>query len=238
MPSSAKALSSTLTADMNDIDLVIFDCDGVLIDSEIISARVLMNALEDLGASVDFPYFKANFLGRSFAKVADSLRKDFRLELPATFEADYRSVLLREFETQLKPVDGIEPVLDQLGVAKCVATSSSPERAGRSLNVSGLAARFGDDVFTASQVKNGKPAPDLFLHAAGCMKVAPSRCLVIEDSHPGLLAARAAGMHVLHFIGGSHLSSEDAPAKGISPPVPFFETWSSFFDIAPQLMKR
>ncbi|WP_417669192.1 HAD family hydrolase [Roseibium sp.] len=222
----------------DDIDLIIFDCDGVLIDSEIVSARVLIKALDRLGVSVDFGYFKANFLGRSFAKVAASIRTDFCVELPETFEADYRSTLLQQFDRQLQPVSGIQSVLDRLSVKSCVATSSSPERATRSLRVAGLTSYFGEAVFTASEVRNGKPAPDLFLHAAGTMNCAPDRCLVIEDSRPGLQAARAAGMEVLHFIGGSHLSIDDTPAAGIEPPVPFFETWASFFDIAPQLTKR
>ncbi|WP_417686703.1 HAD family hydrolase [Roseibium sp.] len=238
MPSGSQARNTLSDIADLEIDLVIFDCDGVLIDSEIISAQVLLNALKELGTPVDFAYFKANFLGRSFAKVASSLRTDFSLELPDTFEADYRRRLLAEFDHRLQPVPGIIEILDNLGTSGCVATSSSPERAGRSLEITALAHYFGAAVFTASQVTNGKPAPDLFLHAARTLGVAPERCLVIEDSRPGLIAARAAKMHVLHFVGGSHLSGDDAPASGIEPAVPFFETWESFFDIAPQLRKR
>lgn len=217
------------------IDLVIFDCDGVLIDSEIISARVLMAALEEAGVVVDFPYFKAHFLGRSFPRVAESIRQDFRVRLPESFESDYRARLLAAFECELKPVAGIVGVLESLAVRACVATSSSPQRAGRSLQLSGLDRFFGGDVFTASQVANGKPAPDLFLHAAAQCGVAPARCLVIEDSVPGLEAARAAGMEVWHFIGGSHLDRSDA---ALSPPLPFFDNWDAFFDMAPKLGKR
>lgn len=218
----------------SDIDLVIFDCDGVLIDSEIISARVLMAALEEAGVAVDFPYFKAHFLGRSFPRVAESIRQDFRVRLPETFESDYRARLLAAFERELKPVKGIIGVLENLAVRACVATSSSPQRVGRSLQLSGLDRFFGGDVFTASQVANGKPAPDLFLHAAAQCGVDPARCLVIEDSLPGLEAARAAGMPVWHFIGGSHLDRSDAT---LSPPLPFFDNWDAFFDMAPELGK-
>ncbi|MBD8890815.1 HAD family hydrolase [Roseibium litorale] len=218
--------------------LVIFDCDGVLIDSEIISARVLMQALKDEGVDVNFAYFKANFLGRSFPKVAASVRSDFQVQLHESFEADYRRNLLEAFDRELKPVPGIFDVLGNLGCAACVATSSSPPRAAHSLALTGLADYFPDAVFTASLVQNGKPAPDLFLHAAKAFDVAPEACLVIEDSYPGLVAAKAAGMQVAHFVGGSHLDASDAAKAPVTPPVPFFKTWDVFFDMAPHLRKR
>lgn len=219
-----------------DIDAVIFDCDGVLIDSEIISARVLMASLDQLGVTVDWAYFKAHFLGRSFPKVAASIRTDFEVDLPSDFEACYRSSLLEAFEQELHPVEGVQSVIANLGVKSCVATSSSPERVARSLAITGLRRFFDDRVFTASEVERGKPAPDLFLHAAASLGVSPEACLVIEDSLPGLQAARAAGMEVWHFVGGSHLSESDAKNVKIQPPTPFFDTWSRFFAMAPKLM--
>ncbi|WP_208979863.1 HAD family hydrolase [Stappia indica] len=218
-----------------DIALVIFDCDGVLVDSEPISERVLLAALEEAGVAVDHAYFKAHFLGRSFPRVAQSIRDDFRIALPATFESDYRERLLLAFEAELKPVAGVFDVLDRLAVRACVATSSSPPRVRRSLQLAGLDSYFGEAVFTASQVARGKPAPDLFLHAAAECGIAPERCLVIEDSLPGLEAARAAQMAVWHFIGGSHLDAEDA-APG-EPPLPVFDRWDTFFEMAPQLAR-
>lgn len=217
------------------IELVIFDCDGVLIDSEIISARVLMQALREQGVDVDFPYFKANFLGRSFPKVAASVRSDFQVKLPDSFEADYRKNLLAAFDQELRPVPGIFDVLDKLNCRACVATSSSPPRAAHSLKLTGLDRYFPEAVFTASLVENGKPAPDLFLHAAKVCGVEPEACLVIEDSIPGLIAAKAANMKVAHFVGGSHLDTSDAAKAPVTPPVPFFETWDIFFDMAPHL---
>lgn len=211
------------------VDLVIFDCDGVLIDSEIISARVLLGELAARGASVDYAYFKAHFLGRSFPKVVEAVRRDFGLRLEPDFEEDYRGKLLATFDRELKPVEGIVEVLTRLAPRSCVATSSTPRRAAHSLKVTGLASYFGDRVFTASEVANGKPAPDLFLHAATRCGVSPEACLVIEDSLPGLTAARAAQMQVLHFVGASHLGPEDARTQGLTPPVPFFDTWARFF---------
>lgn len=237
LDTSSSRISGPLTEPLagRDIALVIFDCDGVLVDSEPISERVLLAALAEAGVAVDHAYFKAHFLGRSFPRVAQSIRDDFRIALPATFESDYRERLLLAFEAELKPVAGVFEVLERLAVRACVATSSSPPRVRRSLQLAGLDGCFGEAVFTASQVARGKPAPDLFLHAAAQCGVEPERCLVIEDSLPGLEAARAAEMAVWHFIGGSHLDAGDA-APG-EPPLPVFDRWSAFFEMAPQLAR-
>ncbi|MCY1706896.1 HAD family hydrolase [Pannonibacter sp. SL95] len=217
------------------VELVIFDCDGVLIDSELISAEILLGALERLGIAVDFAHFTRHFLGRSFPRVAQSIREAFGVALPADFETSYRRDLLAAFETRLARVSGIGDVLDQLAVRRCVATSSSPERAARSLAITGLAPLFPGAVFTASEVANGKPAPDLFLHAASRMGVDPARCLVIEDSLPGLTAARAAGMPVLHFTGGSHYRDGHDPLPDDLAGIPQLTEWRLFFHLCPAL---
>ena len=220
------------------IDLVIFDCDGVLIDSEIISARILIEQLGRVGVHVDFPYVQKNFLGRSWTKVAAEIRISYGLALDSDFEERYRGDLLAAFETELHTVPGVERVIDELGVASCVATSSSPKRARRSLFLSGLAPRFGDRLFTASQVKNGKPAPDLFLFTASAMDVEPARCLVIEDSLPGVTAAQAAGMQVWRFTGGSHLKGLGQDELDQNGTLIVFDKWAQFFEMAPYLRKR
>ncbi len=220
------------------IELVIFDCDGVLIDSEIISANILVEQINRLGLDVDFRYVQQNFLGRSFPRVVRLIREQFGLQLPADFEDNYRSELLRNFETGLVVMPGVEQVIDTLAVAYCVATSSSPKRVRRSLELVGLLDRFRDRMFTASQVANGKPAPDLFLHAAAQMAVEPSKCLVVEDSFSGLDAARAAGMTVWHFTGGSHIAdAQDAAPERFSDLVTF-DKWTDFLDMAPQLTRK
>jgi HAD superfamily hydrolase (TIGR01509 family) len=220
------------------IELVIFDCDGVLIDSEVISARILIEQLGRVGIHVDFPYVQKNFLGRSWTKVAAEVRISYGLDLDSDFEERYRSDLLAAFETELCSVPGVEAVIDELGVTSCVATSSSPKRARRSLALSGLAPRFGNRLFTASQVRNGKPAPDLFIFTAGSMQVDPARCLVIEDSIPGVLAARAAGMQVWRFAGGSHLRGLARSELDQGGTLTVFDKWSQFFEMAPGLRKR
>ncbi|PWW02054.1 HAD superfamily hydrolase (TIGR01509 family) [Hoeflea marina] len=216
-------------------ELVIFDCDGVLIDSEIISSRVLIRLLGDVGVHVDHAHVQRHFLGRSWPKVAAEIRIQYGLTLGTEFEERYRSDLLAAFETELRPVDGVEAVIAGLGVKSCVATSSSPKRARRSLELAGLAASFGEHVFTASQVANGKPAPDLFLYAAQSMGVAPEACLVIEDSRPGVEAARAAGMPVWRFIGASHMRGLDIAGPDDADGIRHFSRWAEFFELEPYL---
>jgi hypothetical protein len=147
-----------LTAvDPPPFDLVIFDCDGVLIDSEIISARMLIEELARLGVVIDLDHVARHFLGRSYPTVMAQIREEFHLDLPADFEDRYRDRLLDAFGRDLKIMPGVLDVLDELAVPFCVATSSSPRRVEMSLFVTGLAGRTGAGVFTASQVARGKP---------------------------------------------------------------------------------
>lgn len=219
------------------IECVIFDCDGVLIDSEILSGKILIEQLATVGVHVDFPYVQTHFLGRSWVKIVDEMRKSYGLDLGDAFENGYRNKLLEVFETELKPVDGVQDVLRNLSVPFCVATSSSPRRVARSLQIVGLTDFFGSHVFTASQVKKGKPAPDLFLHAANKMGVKPKHCLVIEDSLPGIQAAKAANMIPVRFMGGSHLSGQLEVSRNALAPITHFDKWQDFFSISPTLKK-
>jgi HAD superfamily hydrolase (TIGR01509 family) len=187
--------------------LVIFDCDGVLVDSELLSARVLMAQLSELGIELDEEQFRREFLGRSFASAAAQLKLRTGLDLPANFAPDYFVRLNAVFAAELKPMAGVQQVLNALAVQHCVASGSIPPRLDFSLKVCGLDTHFGSHVYSAALVKNAKPAPDLFLHAAAAHGVEPQRCLVLEDSEMGLRAARAAGMTVWHFIGGSHVKA-------------------------------
>jgi len=205
--------------------LVIFDCDGVLIDSEAISARVLIASVSRLGIEIDFDTFCQRYVGRSFPTVAKDIFQMFDVALPDGFEADYRATLLTAFEAELIPTMGIVDVLDAMKLPYCVATSSSPPRVARSLALTGLAGFFGNRVYTASQVTRGKPAPDLFVFAATKMGVDPSACLVIEDSLPGIHAGIAAGMTVLRYTGGAHLQGRTLKHDQT---VPTFDNWADF----------
>jgi HAD superfamily hydrolase (TIGR01509 family) len=215
--------------------LVIFDCDGVLIDSEILSCDVLIEELGREGIAVDRDYVFRNCIGHSFPEVAEKIRSSRGKVLPDGFEARYRASLVSQFDLSLKPTSGVIDILARLGAPFCIATSSSRERAERSLAAAGLS-RFDARVFTASMVAHGKPAPDLFLLAAKKMHVAPAKCLVIEDSIPGILAARAAGMTVWRFAGGRHFQlgfgKDDPPlADGC------LSSWNDFFATFPHLYR-
>ena len=223
---------------MRKVQLVIFDCDGVLADSEVISARVLAAELRPYDLTLDEDFIFRNFVGQSFPKVADKIRARFQLDVPQEFEAAYRARLVEAFSEGLSRTPGLGAVLDDLDCRKCVATSSSPPRVARTLRFTELDEYFSEDVFTASEVANGKPAPDLFLHAAEKMGVSPENCLVIEDSMAGILAAKAAAMEVWRYTGGSHMRGFSTADLATPKGVPVFDNWTEFFQMAPQLKRK
>ncbi|MGI3168065.1 HAD family hydrolase [Pseudooceanicola sp. C21-150M6] len=218
--------------------LVIFDCDGVLIDSEVISARMLVAELAEYGVTIDLDYVAKHFLGRSYPVVLAQIRAEFGIGLPEGFEADYRTRLMRAFRTELKIVDGVREVIERLAVPYCLATSSSPERLAASLEIVGLTGLFAGLTTTATEVGKGKPAPDLFLKAAEKQGVAPQSCLVIEDSFAGIRAALAAEMEVWHFKGASHMTGLTLPPDPIARPHREFASFAEFFHLAPQLERK
>jgi HAD superfamily hydrolase (TIGR01509 family) len=219
---------------MSAIKCIIFDCDGVLVDSEVISARILIEELAREGIKTDFEHFQKNFLGRGFAKVAADIRAKSGHVISADFESRYRSRLMDALTKDLRPMPGIHEILDRLSLPCCVATSSSPARVEHSLKLTGLERCFGGNVFTSSQVKNGKPAPDLFLFAAARMGMSPSDCLIIEDSETGLDAAKHAQIPVWHFTGGSHLNGDLRPHPSRTPKIPTFDHWAIFPELLAQ----
>ncbi len=189
--------------------LFIFDCDGVLIDSEVISARQLIAELKGYGVEMDMAFVSRHFLGRSYPVVLQEVRDRWGVQLPDRFEADYRARLLAAFERDLAVMPDVVDTLRDMAIPYCLATSSSPERMRKSLEITGLSALFDGLAFTASEVARGKPAPDLFLHAAARMGADPAACIVLEDSLNGVRAGLAAGMRVWRFTGGSHLKGLD-----------------------------
>jgi HAD superfamily hydrolase (TIGR01509 family) len=189
-------------------DLIIFDCDGVLVDSEVLSCECLSEVLASYGITLDLAAALELFLGRSTAAVLQHYGGQGRA-LPDRFLSDLKSRVRDRFEASLQPIRGIASLLKALPVPHCVASSSDIDRVTFSLTRTGLAPFFGDRLFTSQMVARGKPAPDLFLYAADRMQVAPARTLVIEDSVSGVAAAKAAGMQVWGFSGGSHYESRD-----------------------------
>lgn len=197
--------------------LVIFDCDGVLVDSEMLSAGVLMGMMAEEGFPLSEAAFRSDFLGRSFAAAARRVTERFGRPLPEDFEARYRDRLFAKLAAELRPMPGVAAVLEAMTVPFCLATSSSPRRLALTLSTTGLERHFAGRAFTASEVQRGKPAPDLFLHAAARMGVAPARCVVIEDSELGVRAGLAAGMAVWHFAGGCHVRAGYALPAEVVP---------------------
>lgn len=224
---------------MTTPELIIFDCDGVLIDSEVISARQLIAELKGYGVDMDMAFVSRHFLGRSYPVVLREVRERWGVALPDRFEADYRERLLAAFARDLKVMPGVRDAIAALRLPYCLATSSSPERMRQSLSITGLAALFEGRTFTASEVARGKPAPDLFLHAAAKMGADPAACVVIEDSLNGIRAGLAAGMQVWHFTGGSHLAGLDLTPPDDAVPhasyagfVALMADWPDLFDPA------
>jgi HAD superfamily hydrolase (TIGR01509 family) len=191
-----------------DFDLVIFDCDGVLIDSEILANRAEVELLKSFGIEFELNDYMARFVGKSTKDVLKSIESSYNICLPADFRRLAGEKIYEVFKKELKPIPGIFELLDSIDLPKCIGSSSSLHRLEKTLTMTGLFERFAPHIFSADLVSRGKPAPDLFLFAAEKMKVDPTRCIVIEDSPHGVRAGVDAGMTVLGFIGGSHIQVE------------------------------
>lgn len=191
-------------------DLVIFDCDGVLVDSETLAVRAFSDVLQEAGVPVT-PDMVERHLGRKQADILIAMSEETGRDVPFEVIERLWPATRRAFERSLQPMTGIEAFLAAMPpVKRCVASSSHPERIAVSLALTNLAAAFGAAVFSSNQVARGKPAPDLFLFAAASMGCEPARCLVIEDSVFGVEGARAGGMRAIGFVGGSHVGAGHA----------------------------
>jgi HAD superfamily hydrolase (TIGR01509 family) len=198
-------------SDMSPYDLIIFDCDGVLIDSELLSCNALIGLLQQHGIDADLDLVFERFLGRSPQAILDYCVSSGR-PLPDDFQSKLSAAVRATFATSLKPVPGAAKVLQDLKERYCVASSSDLERMDYSLRLTGFSYLVGDRVFSAEMVRRGKPAPDLFLYAAAALATVPARTLVVEDSVSGVRAGKAAGMTVWGFVGGSHYATRDGRA--------------------------
>jgi HAD superfamily hydrolase (TIGR01509 family) len=183
-------------------DLVIFDCDGVLVDSERIAVRIDAIVLARLGWPLSEAEIIERFVGRSEAYMTSAIEAAIGRSLPEGWDGEFTPLYREALEAELAPVDGIVPALDAISTPTCVASSSTHERLRFTLGLTGLLPRFDGRIFSSTDVANGKPAPDLFLHAASSLGVAPERCAVVEDSFYGVEAARAAGMRAFGYAGG------------------------------------
>jgi len=183
---------------------LIFDCDGVLIDSEILVCRLVSEELTDLGYPISVADVIARFAGRPEGEMLAEIEADRGAALPDSFLARTRARTAASYETELRAVPGVAEVLGRLRVPACVASSSAPDKLRRGLAATGLLGHFGGNVISAAAVARGKPAPDVFLYAVGWMRSTVQGCIVVEDSVPGVTASRAAGIRTFGFTGGGH----------------------------------
>ena len=184
---------------MASFELIIFDNDGVLVDSEPVANQVLASLLTEYGFPCTPEESIATFMGHSMPQVRAMVEERLGRPVPADLEARYIAQLFPTFERSLRPIPGIEDALRAIDQTVCVASSGTHERIRLTLGATGLWDRFGGRVFSAQDVVRGKPAPDLFLHAAASLGVDPRRCAVVEDSPAGVTAANAAGMTSFGF---------------------------------------
>jgi HAD superfamily hydrolase (TIGR01509 family) len=182
--------------------LVIFDCDGVLVDSEPIAVRIDVEMLAEVGVTMTEQEVIERFVGRSPEVILAETEARLGRRVPHGWFERGEARIRRAYATELKPVPGIVEALEAIDLPVCVASSSGHENLRYKLELTGLWERFAGHIFSATEVANGKPAPDLFLHAASRMGAEPADCAVVEDSRYGVQAARAAGMDVFGFAGG------------------------------------
>ena len=224
-----------------NLDLIIFDCDGVLVDSEVISCRAHAGTLTRHGYPITEEEVLHRFLGVSDREARQTIEREIGRPLPSDFEAQVKEATLKFYAGDLKAITGVAAAIAAIDLPKCVASSGTPEKIRHGLECAGLYEQLAPHIFSATQVKRGKPAPDLFLFAAEQMRAAPERCVVIEDSVPGVTGARAAGMTVLGFHGGSHCQPghaeklRDAGAAAVfddMQQLPDFVRWAGFAPVA------
>jgi HAD superfamily hydrolase (TIGR01509 family) len=183
-------------------ELVIFDCDGVLVDSERIAVRVEAEYLAELGWPLTEAEIVERFMGRTTEYMDEAIEARLGSRLPGDWKDQFQRRYREAFAADLQPVDGVLEALDQITIPTCVASAGSHAKLRFTLGHTGLYERFEGRIFSGYEVANGKPAPDLFLHAAARMGAEPARCAVVEDTRWGVEAARAAGMCAFGYAGG------------------------------------
>lgn len=186
----------------DDVELVIFDCDGVLVDTEPRALEVDQRVLADVGWQLSADDVVERFLGRSEQHLIGQIESHIGRSIASDWVETYSLWYAEAFDSGLEPVAGILTALDALDISSCVASSGSQKKMKQTLGATGLYERFAGRIFSADEVRHGKPAPDLFLYAAAAMGVVASRCVVVEDSQYGVQAARAARMRSFGYAGG------------------------------------
>jgi HAD superfamily hydrolase (TIGR01509 family) len=218
-----------------NFDLIIFDCDGVLVDSEVISCRAHAETLTRHGYPITADEVLNRFLGVSDREARLMIENEISRKLPNDFESQVKQATLQFYADDLRAISYVSEAIAAIGLPKCVASSGTPEKIRHGLTCAGLYDQLAPHIFSASEVKRGKPAPDLFLFAAEQMQAAPAQCLVIEDSIPGVTGAVAAGMTVLGFHGGSHCPPGHADTLRAAGAIMTFEDMRQLPDLIAQV---
>jgi HAD superfamily hydrolase (TIGR01509 family) len=189
------------------IDHLICDCDGVLVDSEVIADRVMLDVLTETFPGIDFTHAVKSAFGQQMSRFLADIETRFGVVMPPDFVDAIETRVSAELAASVAPIAGVRAALEHCGLPVAVVSNSRMERVQASVRRAGLSEIVGERVFSAQQVARPKPFPDVYLFAAQTLGVDPSRCLVIEDSIAGLTAARAAGMKTIAFVGASHIPS-------------------------------
>ena len=184
---------------------IIFDCDGVLVDSEILASQTVLAMLEPYGFVMNLTEYNEQFAGKVEEDTLAIVQKEYHIDLPDDFLAQLRLEIERRLDHELQPVPGMKETVASISFPKAIVSNSRLARVLSSLKTTGLDQLFGDDIFAAEMVERPKPAPDVYLYAARQLDRKPEECLVVEDSRSGMVAARQAGMPVIGFLGASHL---------------------------------
>ena len=187
------------------IEAIIFDCDGTLVNSEILCNRALVIILRQYGIQEDEDAMTGRFRGRKLSSIIYALEQHYRITFNEGFVEEYRATVDKLFGEHLEPIEGVAEMLEQLTVPFCVASNGPREKIQRALSITGLSKFFDQRIFSSYEVGSWKPAPELFLQAAGSMNVPPEHCLVVEDSTVGVLAANRADMQACLFDASGRL---------------------------------
>ncbi|MCS3430999.1 HAD family phosphatase [Klebsiella sp. BIGb0407] len=194
----------------NTLDLIIFDCDGVLVDSEIIGIQLTVSLLNQQGVDIDVGKFTRLYSGLAWEALIEQVRRDTGITLSATIGQHFYPQLMAAFATRLKRIDGSLEVISNITTPKCICSNSGCEQLDYMLTLVGLKSLFAPDIYSAMDLGpgRGKPEPDIFLHGAQQFNAQPANTLVIEDSVHGVMAAKRAGMYVVGFTGGAHTTPD------------------------------
>ncbi len=191
---------------------IIFDCDGVLVDSVSISNQVLIDMAKSVGLHMDMELAMNMFSGASLMNAFEYIESRIETKLPDTFENEFRTRTFKAFKKDIKPIDGVRNAIEQINVPYCVASSGPVNKIKLNLTVTNLIDKFDDEhIFSSYQINSWKPEPGIFLHAADKMGFSPNECVVIEDTVEGIKAAKAGGFNVFGYVDKSnknHLSDE------------------------------